>query len=253
MQAQQSLSQLLMSRQNEGTFRWTYCCFPTHALAQEAGMSLSEYENFVYGACFLDEEDPVEAWKQFAKQQQRYVDFLNGKQTIRIVGKDTDLTVSVEGRTWINSDAKLNMPDGEVYTSPVEDTANGTIYFDYPAIFQGVAVEGVRFTFEKGQIVKFEAERGYDFLKQILSLDDNVKRLGEIAIGTNQKIQTHTRNILFDEKIGGSCHLAIGYSLPGTGGKNASAVHWDMIKNMKQGGEIYADGDCFYRDGAFLI
>lgn len=253
MQAHQPLSQLMMKRQTEGTFKWVYCCFPTHALAQEANMGIDAYQNFVYNACHLFEDDPVQAWLDLSQLQQKYVDYFNTKKQLRIVGEDTDLTLSVDGRNWINSNGKLNIPDGEIYTSPIEESAQGTILFDYPAIFQGNEVDQIRLTFEKGEVIKAEAKQGEAFLNQMLQADPNAKRLGEVAIGTNSHIQQHTRNILFDEKIGGSCHLAVGFSLPGTGGKNTSAIHWDMIKNMKQGGNIYLDDELIYENGVFLI
>ena len=232
--------------------RRNLCQFPTDASAQEAGMSLSEYEQFVYSACKLDQPDPIAAWLQQRATQQHIVDHLNNCQTVRYLTEGTDLTFSTAGRTWINSDGQTNMPSGEVYTSPVEDSANGTIHFSFPCIYQGREVENVTLWLKDGYVEKWEATRGKDFLDHIFALP-GTRRFGEAAIGTNYGINRMTKNILFDEKIGGTVHLAIGQSYLQTGGKNESAVHWDMITDMTKGGEIWADGEKIYENGVFLL
>jgi len=228
------------------------CQFPTIAAAQNAGMSLEAYEQFVYNACKLYDEDPKASWLAVRKNQQAIVDLLNSKETIRYKHKDTDITFSTKGRTWINSDGQTNMPSGEVYTSPEESSVNGTITFDYPAIYMGREVEKVSLTVEDGFIIAWDAEKGKDFLDEIFEIA-GTRRFGEAAIGTNYNIQRITKNILFDEKIGGSIHMAIGQSYSQAGGQNSSVIHWDMIKDMQNGGEIFADEEIIYSNGKFLI
>lgn len=228
------------------------CQFPTLANAQEAGMSLEEYEEFVYKACKLFEDDPIGAWKDLSQRQQYIVDHLNKCSKIEYKGPDVEIEFSTAGRIWINSDGQTNMPSGEVYTSPVEDSVNGTILFSYPLIYGGEEIEGVRFWVRDGYIEKWEARRGKSMLDQLLQLP-GARRFGEAAIGTNYEIDRFTKNILFDEKIGGTVHMAIGQSYLQTGGKNHSPIHLDLIADMRQGGEIKADGEVIYLNGQFLI
>lgn len=226
------------------------CQFPTLASAQEAGMSLEAYEEFVYSACKLYDENPIQSWQHVRLAQQGIVDLLNSREQIRYKGEGTDITFSTKGRTWINSDGKTNMPSGEVYTSPVEDSVNGVVYFGYPALYMGHEVEGVTLWVKDGYIERWEAKRGKGVLDQVFQME-GTRRFGEAAIGTNYGIGRFSRNILFDEKIGGTIHMAIGQSYLQTGGKNQSTVHWDMISDMTQGGEIFADGEKIYENGQF--
>ena len=227
------------------------CLFPTDAGAQEAGMSLEAYQEFVFHACRLFDENPVESWLNVRRNQQQIVDLLNGCKHIRYVGEGTDISFSTEGRTWINSDGQTNMPSGEVYTSPVEDSVNGTIHFTYPSIYGGSEVEGVSLWVDGGYITRWEAIRGKEVLNKVFAVD-GARRFGEAAVGTNYRINRFTKNILFDEKIGGTVHMAIGQSYLQAGGKNQSSVHWDMIADMKNGGMIFADGEKIYENGKFL-
>ncbi|MDX1942083.1 MAG: aminopeptidase [Saprospiraceae bacterium] len=227
------------------------CQFPTQASAQEAGMSLEEYEDFVYNACKLFEENPIESWLQVRRQQQGIVDFLNKKEKIRYKGDGIDITFSTKGRTWINSDGQTNMPSGEVYTSPVEDSVNGVVRFSFPALYMGHEVEDVTLWVKDGYVDRWEARRGKELLDHVFALE-GARRFGEAAIGTNYSIDRFTKNILFDEKIGGTIHMAVGQSYLQTGGKNQSTVHWDMIAEMRNGGEIYADDEKIYQNGSFL-
>lgn len=215
-------------------------------------MSLSEYEAFVFSACKLYSENPMEAWLQVRADQQRIVDHLNQCSTVRYVTEGTDISFSTKGRTWINSDGQNNMPSGEVFTSPVEDSVNGTVRFSYPGLYQGHEVEEVALSVKDGHIEKWEARRGKEFLDRIFQTP-GARRFGEAAIGTNYDIQRMTKNILFDEKIGGTMHMAIGQSYLQCGGKNESSVHWDMITDMTHGGEVWADGELIYQNGKFLI
>ena len=216
-------------------------------------MSLSEYEDFVYGACMPDLDDPAGHWRRFSARQQRIVDWLQGRERVHVTGPETDLRLNIAGRTFINSDGKHNMPSGEVFTGPVEDSVEGHVCFSYPAIHQGREVTGVRLWFEKGKVVQTTAVKNEDFLLQTLDTDEGARYVGEFAIGTNKGITRFTRQILFDEKIGGSFHLALGAGYPETGSKNQSAIHWDMICDMRQGGEIRVDNELLFKDGEFAI
>lgn len=247
-----SLNDTYFQRTSTRDLKRNLCQYPTIAGAQNAGMSLEAYENFIFNACKLYDEDPRQSWLSVRSSQQHIVDKLNSASHIVYKNHDTEISFSTKGRTWINSDGQTNMPSGEVYTSPVEDSVNGVIKFDYPAIYMGQEVEDVTLYVEEGFIKKWEAKKGKDFLDEIFSID-GTRRFGEAAIGTNYNINRVTKNILFDEKIGGSIHMAIGQSYPQAGGVNQSSVHWDMIKDMQSGGEILADGEKIYLDGKFLI
>ncbi len=228
------------------------CLYPTQASAQYAGMTIDDYREFVYRACKLDQNDPIMAWRNVRTEQQRYVDRLNASETVQYKGSNIDLTFSVKGRTWINSDGRTNMPSGEVFTGPVEDSVNGKVYYSYPSIYMGEEVEGVTLWVKDGHIEKWDAEKGKGFLDKIFQMK-GTRRFGEAAIGTNYHINRMTKNILFDEKIGGTVHLAIGQSYKHTGGQNESVIHWDMITDMTKDGEIFADGELIYEKGKFVI
>ncbi len=242
-----------MQRAAAGDFRWVLTLFPCAAYAQEAEMSLREYEDFVYAATAADQPNPVAHWQRTHDRQQRLVDWLQGKEQVTVQGPNVDLRLSIAGRTFMNSDGRRNMPSGEIYTGPVEDSVNGWVRFSYPALRAGRAVEGVEFTFVDGAVVEAHATRGEPFLIATLDTDPGARFLGEFAIGTNNEIQRFTRNILFDEKIGGSMHMAIGAGYPETGSRNKSAVHWDFITDMRTDSEIRVDGELFYKDGKFAL
>lgn len=246
------INQTYFSRTATRDLKRNLCQYPTMAAAQNAGMSLDDYEQFVFNACNLFKDDPVSEWLAVRKHQQQIVDVLNSREKIHYKGEGIDIQFSTKGRTWINSDGQTNMPSGEVYTSPVEDSVNGVVHFSYPCIYMGKEVEEVTLWVKDGFIEKWEAKRGKDFLDHIFSIE-GTRRFGEAAIGTNYNIQQMTKNILFDEKIGGTVHMAIGQSYLQCGGKNTSSVHWDMIGNMKNGGEIFADDEKIYESGRFLF
>lgn len=250
--AQQEINRIYFDRIGNGSLRRCLCQYPTQAGADDAEMSLEEYEKFVFGACNLFDENPVEKWLEVRKTQQVYVDYLNNADIIQYKGPNIDITFSVKGRKWINSDGRANMPSGEVFSAPVEDSVNGWAYFSYPTIYMGKDVRGIQLEVKNGEVVKWQAEQGQDVLDKVFSID-GARYWGEVAIGTNYNIQRTTRNILFDEKIGGSIHMAVGQSYKQCGGKNESTVHWDMITDMKNGGEIIADGVKIYENGRFLI
>ncbi len=232
--------------------KWTLTLFPTAAYAQDAEMSLEDFEDFVYSATFSDEADPVKAWKSLQKKQAKLISKLEGAKTVQIIGPGTDLRFSIEGRTFLNSAGTHNMPSGEVFTGPVEDSAEGVIEYDYPVVNAGREIDGIRLVFKKGRVVEATATKNQEFLTKMLEMDPGARRLGELGIGTNYKIQRFIKTILFDEKIGGTIHLALGSSYPETGGKNKSCLHWDMIKDLRKGGELRIDGKTVQKDGSFL-
>jgi aminopeptidase len=241
-----------MERTARGEFRWLYCAYPTQASAQAAGMSLAQFERLVYGAAFLDTDDPVAAWRSFGERLDRIADRLERVGELRVVGEDTDLRLAVGGRTWLRAGGKRNFPDGEVFTGPVETSVEGTICFSFPAVIRGREAEDVRLRFERGEVVEASASRGEAFLREMIAVDDGARRVGEFAFGLNDAVTEYTGSLLLDEKIGGTVHLALGRSVPGTGGENSSALHWDMVCDLRRGGEVYADGELVYRDGAFV-
>jgi aminopeptidase len=247
------LLETILERSARGEMRWVVGLFPTDAAAQDAEMSLEEFEDFVYEACLLNDPDPVASWRRVRERQQVLVDWLQDKKEIRIVGPDTDLRVGVAGRTWINCYGDCNMPDGEVYTGPLEAEVNGTVRFSYPAIYEGREVEDVRLWFENGVVVKESAAKNQAFLTQMLNSDEGARRVGEFALGTNTSIQRFIKNILFDEKIGGTIHMAMGAGYPESGSTNRSNIHWDMVCDLRLGGEITVDGQLFAREGRYLL
>lgn len=242
------LDKLFMERAAREELRWCYTEYPTHAGAQEADMSLSEYQDFVFGAGMLDEADPVAAWVKEGQRQRQLITWLADKDEVVLKGPDIDLRLSIKGRTFKEADGKYNFPDGEIFTGPIEDSANGWVRFRYPAIFSGQEVTEIELWFEDGKVVTEKAGKGQELLTSLLDSDSGARYLGEWGIGTNYYIQRFTKNMLFDEKIGGTIHLAVGASYPETGGKNDSGLHWDMLCDMSEG-EILVDGELFYRNG----
>ena len=250
--ASEELRVRYLDRAAAGELRWVLTAYPTNAAAQDADMSLPQYENFVYAAGFLDDGDPIERWKAFALELNRLASFLGRASEVRVVGAGTDLRLGVGGRTWVASSGHENFPDGEVFTGPVETSVEGEIRFTYPGVFQRREVDDVRLRFEGGEVVEATASRGEDFLQEMVDMDDGARRVGEFAFGLNDAVTEFTSNTLFDEKIGGTVHLALGKSYPESGGVNESALHWDLVCDLRSGSEVYADGDLVYRDGAFL-
>ncbi len=245
------LNTIYFDRTGSGAMRRNLCQFPTLAAAQEADMSLEEYAEFVFHACKLNVDDPIKAWADLGAGQQHLVDYLNRCSSITYRNAKSDISFSVKDRIWINSDGKANMPSGEVYTGPIEDSVNGHIHFDVPSIYQGKEIRGITLEVKDGNVISWDAEQGRDLLDRIFEID-GARRFGEVAVGTNYDITRSTKNILFDEKIGGTIHMAIGQSYKQTGGQNQSAIHWDMIANMADG-EILADGNRIYDKGVFII
>ena len=249
--ARQVLSKTFMDRAAAGSLKWAGTQWPCNSSAQDAEMSLEEYENFVFGAGHLDDADPIKTWRRISKDQQALTDFLNQTRQIRIVAEDTDIQLSVKGRQWINCDGHYNFPDGEVFTGPVEESVEGHIKFSFTAVHHGREVHGVRLTFANGKVVKAEADKGQEFLRAMIAMDKGSCYLGEAAIGTNYNVKRYTKNTLFDEKIGGTIHLALGAGYPETGNKNRSGLHWDMVCDLRHGGELYANGELIQKNGRF--
>ncbi|NLS94640.1 MAG: aminopeptidase [Planctomycetaceae bacterium] len=252
-QGRKSYVNRFLQRASEGSLRWTGTQFPCHSSAQDAQMSLAAYERFVYAAGKLDLDDPAAEWRRISERQQRVVDHLNRVREVRFTTpKGTDLTVGVEGRTWINCDGHENFPDGEVFTGPIEDATQGVVYYSFPAVHGGRECDGIRLEFRDGRVVDASAERGEEFLIAMLDQDEGARVLGEIALGTNYSVQEYTKNTLFDEKIGGTFHAAVGAAYPETGGKNESGLHWDMVCDLRTGGRILADGKEISVNGRFV-
>jgi aminopeptidase len=249
---QRRLSNRRWERIAAGEMRWCGTLHPTHAHAQDADKSLREYEDFFFAACHADHDDPAAHWRSTAAALRARAEELAGLRELRIVGPDTDLRVGVGGRTWLAADGRYNMPDGEVFTSPVESETEGEIRYTFPAIFHGREVDDVRLRFEGGRVVAAEASEGDTYLQRLLDLDEGARVVGEVAFGLNYEIDRFTRNILLDEKIGGTMHLALGAGFAQAGGRNSSALHWDMICDLRAEGEVYADGELVWKAGAFL-
>jgi aminopeptidase len=251
--ARRPLRERFLERAAKKELKWTGTAYPTHAFAQDAEMSLGEFQDFVYGAALVHEPDPIAAWQAFSTKQQRLIDWLADKDQVRLLGPDTDLSLSIKGRSWVNCDGHENFPDGEIFTGPIEDSVNGHVRFTYPACTGGREVEDVRLWFEDGKVIKATAAKNEEFLLTMLDTDEGARYLGEFAFGTNQGVQRFTKNILFDEKIGGTVHMAVGTGYPESGSQNRSAIHWDMICDLRQGGEVWVDGELFAKDGKFQI
>jgi aminopeptidase len=239
-------------RISRGELRWCGTLCPTDAHAQDADLSLADYEDFVFRACHVLDDDPVGHWRRIGEELGARAEELGAVRELRIVGEDTDLTVAVADRTWRPAHGLRNLPDGEIYTSPVETGINGTIRFRFPAVFGGREIDDIQLRFEDGRVVAAQAGGGEAYLKSLLDLDDGASGVGEIAFGLNYEIDRFTRNILFDEKIGGTMHLALGMGFADLGGLNRSALHLDLICDLRRDGEVYADGELVWQNGRFL-
>lgn len=250
--ARKPLFDKMLKRIASGSLRWCGTQYPTHAAAQDAEMSLDEYEEFVFRAGLLHKADPVAEWRKVSTRQARTAKLLGKLKTIRIEGPDTDLTLNVAGRKWMNCDGHENFPDGEIFTGPVENSAEGRVRYGFPAVHNGREVSGIRLEFKKGAVVDARADKGEKYLHAMLDTDRGARRVGELAFGTNYGITRFTRNTLFDEKIGGTMHIALGASLPESGGRNKSALHWDMVCDTRNGFTVYGDGRPIHRNGRFL-
>lgn len=252
--ARRPLNDIFFSRAASGKLRWNGTQYPTQASAQDAEMSLSEYADFVFGAGLLDRPDPVAEWKRISVAQQRLADYLNGRKEYRVVAANgTDVTMSIADHVWVNCDGHENFPDGEVFSGPVIDSVNGQINFSFPAVYHGREVQDVKLTFRHGKVVDAQASKGLDFLISMLEMDAGSRFLGECAIGTNYAIRNYTRNTLFDEKIGGTVHFALGAGYPETGNTNQSGLHWDMVVDLRQGGRIEVDGKVIDENGRITV
>ena len=250
-----SLLEAQLRRGAEGSLRWMSTLYPTAAYAMEAEMGLQEYQDFFFRACHADENtsDPVAYWRGVQRKQEGIIRWLEGHDHVQIQGPHAGLSLSIRGRKFRNASGQNNLPDGEIYTAPIESSVNGWVRFTYPAVFLGRVVEGVELTFEQGRVVRASAEKNQDFLLKMLEVDEGAHYVGEFAIGTNFEINRFTHNILLDEKIGGSFHLALGAGYPETGSLNKSVIHWDMICDLRQDSQILVDGEMVYQNGEFAI
>jgi aminopeptidase len=251
--ATRRLMEVVMKRSAEGGHRWVYTLFPTDAYAADAEMSLAQFEDFYYRACLADDPDPIGAWRLAADECQRLAELVQGHEEVHITAPKTDIRLGIADRRFIPADGKRNMPDGEFFTAPVEDSVEGEVSFHLPAMVGGREVAGAWLRFESGKIVDARAERGEDYLISLLDTDEGARRLGELGIGTNYGIDRGTRDVLLDEKIGGTVHLAVGASYPECGGQNQSAVHTDLVCDLRRGGQIEVDGEPFQENGRFLV
>jgi aminopeptidase len=251
--ATRSLMETTMRRSAEGTHRWVYTLFPTNAYASDAAMSLAQFEDFYFHACLADDADPLGAWERESKECRRLAEWIQGHEEVHVKAEGTDIRLGISGRTFIPCFGDHNMPDGEFFTGPVEDSVEGEVTFHLPAMIGGREVSGVKLRFESGKIVDASAERGEEFLVKMLDTDGGSRRLGELGIGTNYGIDQGTRDVLLDEKIGGTVHMAVGAAYPESGGTNQSAVHYDMVCDLRQGGRIEVDGELFQEDGRFVV
>jgi aminopeptidase len=243
----------MMERSAAGDFRWVVTLFPTNAFAAEAEMSLVDYEDFYFGACLADDADPLTAWERTSAETRRLAEWIEGHEEVRVTAPGTDIKLGIGGRKFIPCDGRHNMPDGEFFTGPIEDSVEGEVTFHLPALIGGREVSGVRLRFEAGKVVDASAERGEEFLIELLDTDEGARRLGELGIGTNYAIDRGTREVLLDEKLGGTVHMAVGRSYPESGGVNESAVHTDLVCDLRGGGKIEVDGEDFQVDGKFVV
>ena len=251
--AKREIMKIYMERYTKGELNWVIVPFPCNAFAQEANMDLFSYFDFVMKALLLDKEDPVKEWTEIQKKQDKFVEILDKVEKIQVLGEDTDLTVSVKGRKWVNCCGRVNLPDGEVFTSPLEDSVNGHIRFTYPGIYGGREVENIYLEFKNGKVTKATADKAEELLHEIIAIE-GADVLGEFAFGTNYGVTKFTKNMLFDEKMGGTMHCALGFGPPETGSKNESAIHWDILKDMTlPGSKVIADGKVIYEEGKWKI
>ena len=253
LQSYSEITKTYIKRADARDLRRVCTNYPNPAYAQDAEMSLEEYADYLYSTTFADCEDPVAKWNNINTEQQRIIDWLIGKKDVKVVGPDVDLTLSIEGRTFLNGNGKVNMPCGEIFTSPIEDSVNGWIRITHPSMYAGRMVEGIELTFESGKVIKASAEKNEETLLTILETDKGSRFLGEFAIGTNKQMTKFMKDILFDEKIGGTIHIALGSGFPSAGSKNTSSIHWDILCDMRDGGQIFVDDELFYESGKFLI
>jgi aminopeptidase len=248
------LSMRMMRRSAAGDYRWCYTIFPTEAYAAEAEMSLTDYEDFYFSACLAATDgDPLTAWTDASEECRRLAGWIEGREQVRVTAPGTDITLGIAGRRFLPCDGEHNMPDGEFFTGPVEDSVEGEVTFHLPASIGGREVAGVRLRFEAGKVVDASAERGEEFLIEMLDTDEGARRLGELGIGTNYAIDRGTREVLLDEKIGGTVHMAVGASYPESGGVNESAVHTDLVCDLRLGGRLEVDGETMQEDGRFVV
>jgi len=251
--AHQEIQNIFLQRAAKKELRWCLTQYPTNAAAQDADMSLEEYEDFIFKAAHVHKKDPIAFWKKAYRDQEKIRKFLESKKKLHVISKDTDLKISMADRKWINCYGKENFPDGEIFTGPIETSAQGYISYSFPGSHGGRLVEDIQLWFENGKVVKAKASKGETYLRSMLDMDKGSRMIGEFSFGTNYSIKTYTKNTLFDEKIGGTIHIALGSGYPETGSKNKSGLHWDMMCDLRKQGEVYADNELVYKNGKFLL
>ncbi|MFX1337149.1 MAG: aminopeptidase [Promethearchaeota archaeon] len=250
--AQAEFWKIFFGRQGTGELKWVVLPYPTIGMAQEASMSQEEFADLIEKTCLLHKDNPIDEWKKVSQDQQKYCNFLEKIDEIHIVGEGTDIKMSVKGRKWENCNGKKNLPDGEIFTGPVENSINGQISFSFPGIYQSREIEGIVLKFKNGKVIKGTAKKGQELLETILKIP-GAERVGELAFATNYNMKKFVKNMLFDEKIGGTIHMALGNGWPETGSENRSAIHWDCLCDMREEGQIFADGNLIYEKGKFLV
>jgi aminopeptidase len=250
--ANKEIHEIFLERAAKKELRWCVTQYPTNSAAQDADMSLTEYEDFIFKASHVDKKDPINNWKNMFKEQEKIRKLLETKKKLHVLAKETDLSINVTDRKWINCYGKENFPDGEIFTGPLEHSADGYIRYSFPASHGGREVTDMQLWFNKGKVTKAKASKGEKFLNSMLNMDKGSRRIGEFSFGTNYGIKKYTKNTLFDEKIGGTIHIAVGSGYPETGSKNKSSLHWDMMCDLRKNGEVYADNELIYKNGKFL-
>jgi aminopeptidase len=250
--ANKEIHEIFLDRAAKKELRWCLTQYPTNSSAQDADMSLNEYEEFIFNAAHVEKKDPIKYWNKIYQEQEKIKKLLDKKKKLHIITKDTDLKISVEGRKWINCYGKENFPDGEIFTGPIENSAEGKISYSFPASHGGREVTDIQLWFSKGKVIKAKASKGDKFLNSMLNMDKGASRIGEFSFGTNYGIKKYSKNTLFDEKIGGTIHIAVGSGYPETGSKNKSSLHWDMMCDLRRNGKVYADNKLIYENGKFL-
>ena len=248
------LMDLVNERENKNEFKWSFAYYPTFSSAQEANMSIDVFSEYLLKTCKIFTDNPTEEWEKLSKFQAEIIKKIDNSKKVKVIGEDTELEFSIEGRKWVNCDGKQNMPDGEIFTTPVENSINGKIRYTYPGIYAGNEVEDITLEFKDGKVINANAKKGEEVLRKLIETDEGASRVGEFAIGTNAEADKFVKNMLFDEKMKGTIHLALG-TVPGTGtnGVNKSAIHWDMLKDMRNGGRIFIDDKLIYKNGDFTI
>ena len=253
LQSRRFLKNIRYERAAEGELRWCLAMYPTDAYAQQMCMSLSELWSIFGKSCFLDMDDPIEGWESIHELNNRVEAVLSNTDIVRIVAENTDLTMSIKDRLFDNCYGQVNIPDGEVATAPIEDSVNGHVLFTYPFFNDGKQIDRINLFFENGKAVQATAATNEKYLNEMLDVDEGARYLGELGFGTNYNIPRFMGNLFFDEKLGGTLHLALGNAYPAEGGTNVSTIHWDIVLDLRNNAQVYTDGKLFIENGEFIF